>query len=329
MTNNSMQPIGMGEGISSSESLPTHVAKQWGFPLQRVEREGTVFYSIRDWIAGITGASPEKARIIWKDFKRSHKDAGGAVLHALPYKASDGKPYETEFTNDEGLYKIAVTLYVSKNRPALRAIKDYLAKAGVFVDEARRDPEAASEKLAIARRNQAVRRGRDEEWVSTREAGVIPRKQFVARIYALVRNKEAFSPIIGSITNDVYRGTFQSDTRGLQERLGISSKQTPRDYMSRLALLYTAVAEETIKTYLGRYSDTDFVPVSVIHDVVHVIAEGIGAQADVTAKALQIDIVTGRKLDDKPLTQGEFVGLLSASAQPRGLRSGGQSKSQT
>ena len=72
------------------------------------------FYSIRDWIAGITDSSPDKARVIWKDFKRTHENAGGVVLHALPYLASDGKPYETEFTDDEGLYKVAMGLGVSK-----------------------------------------------------------------------------------------------------------------------------------------------------------------------------------------------------------------------
>ena len=43
------------------------------------------------------------------------------------------------YTNDEGLYKIAMWLRVNSNRASLKAIKDFLAKAGVFVDEARRD----------------------------------------------------------------------------------------------------------------------------------------------------------------------------------------------
>lgn len=329
MTNNSIQPIGMGEGISSSDSLPMHVAKQWRFPLQWEEVEGTTVYCIKDWIVGLTGAKGMTAnQMVWKWKYRIGKE-DKTPIHLLPYKGPGGRTYPMQFTTDEGLYKIAESLRVTKGRTALRAIKNFLAKAGVFVDEARRDPEAASEKLAIARRNQALRSGKSEEWIATREQGVTTRKQFVARIHALVQDKKAFGPIIGSITNEVYRGAFQSDVKGLRERLGISLKENPRDHFSVLALAYTTIAEETIRIHLGEYSDNDFVPVAVIHNVVNAIAGAIGVQTAVIANALQIDVVSGRKLGDKPLTQGQFVNLLTAAAQPRGLKSGGQSKSQT
>ncbi len=329
MANDSMQPFGMEQGIASSESLPMYVAKRWSFPIQWHEREGAVFYSIRDWIAGITDSSTDKARIIWKNFKSKHENAGGVISVALPYIASDGKPYETEFTDDEGLYKVAMGMGVSKNRPALRAIKDYLSKAGVFVDEARRDPETASERLGIARRNQAIRAGKSEEWIATREIGVTTRKQFVARIHALVQDKKAFGPIIGSITNEVYRGAFQSDVKGLRERLGISLKESPRDHFTIIALSYTTIAEETIRIHLGQYSDNEVVPIAVIHNVVNAIAGAIGAQTEIISNALQIDVVSGRKLGDEPLTQGQFENILTAAAQPRGLSTDGRSKSQT
>jgi len=184
-------PMGIVQGIPQSESLPTFVAKKWQFALQQYERDEVTYYSIRDWIAGLTGSSAEKARVIWKDYKR--RNEGGVVSTTGPYAAQDGRTYETEFTSDEGLYKLAVTLRASKNRPALKAIKDFLARAGVFADEVRRDPEAAAEKLAIGRRNQYLRQGKSEDWIATREQSVVTRKQFVASINALVQNKETFS----------------------------------------------------------------------------------------------------------------------------------------
>ena len=326
MTNNSIQSMGMGEGISPSESLPMHVARQWAFPLQWHEHEGTVFYNIKDWIAGLTDAKGLKPNHIWWNYKARQ---GGLSTRVLPYQGPQNMTYDMDYTDDEGLYKIAMSLKVTKTRPALRAIKDFLAKAGVFVDEARRDPEVASEKLAIARRNQALRSGKSEEWIATREIGVTTRKQFVARIHALVEDKKAFGPIIGSITNEVYRGAFQSDVKGLRERLGISLKENPCDHFTIIALSYTTIAEETIRIHLGQYGDNDFVPMAVIHNVVNAIAGAIGAQTAVISKALQIDVVSGRKLGDKPLTQGQFESLLTAAAQPRGPKTGGQPKSQT
>lgn len=313
MTNNSMQPIGMGTGIPSSESLPMHIAKQWGFPLQWHEREGMVFYNIKDWIAGLTGSN--QASHMWANYNSRHPE-DPIPSREMDYHAENGQTFTVDFTTDEGLYRLTMALRITKGRTALKAIKDYLAKAGVFVDEARRDPETAAEKLGVARRMQAVRRGKSEEWIATREEGVTTRKQFVARIYALVRDKRAFSLIIGSITNEVYRGAFQSDVKGLRERLGISLKENPRDHFSRIALAYTTIAEESIRIHLGQLSDNDFVPVSVIHDVVNSIAGAIGAQTQVIAKALQIDIVTGRKMIEGPLTKRQFEGLLIQSAKP-------------
>ena len=257
------------------------------------------------------------------------KTPGGVVLHALPYLASDGKPYETEFTDDEGLYKVAMGLGVSKNRPALRAIKDYLAKAGVFVDEARRDPETASERLAIARRNQAVRAGKSEGWIADREMSVITRKQFVARVHSLTEDKATFGRVIGTITNDVYRGVFDDDVMGLRNRLGITSKENPRDHFSRIALAYTTIAEESIRIHLDQYADTDYVPFVAMRRVAESLAGAIGVQVAIISSALQIDAVSGRKLGDSPLTQGEFENLLTAAAQPRSPQLGDPSRSQT
>ena len=57
------------------------------FPLQQHGRDDTKYYSILDWIVGITDSTPDKARVVWKDFKRLHENAGGVVSLALPYLA--------------------------------------------------------------------------------------------------------------------------------------------------------------------------------------------------------------------------------------------------
>jgi hypothetical protein len=313
MATNGILPLDGPENIPSSESLPIFVAKKWGFPLQFHEVDDTTLYSIKDWLAGLTGSN--QASHMWANYRERHPE------HPLPsremvYIAENGQAFTLAFTTDEGLYKLAMTLRITRNRPALRAIKDFLARAGVFVDEARRDPETAAEKLALIHRRQAIRRGKSEEWIATREEGKVTRKQFVRRIYALVRDKRVFGPIIAGITNEVYRGTFGSDTKGLRERLGITTKENPRDHFSRLALAYTTIAEESIRIHLGQYGEGAFVPVPVIYEVVSSIAAGIGIQTSQLAKALQIDIVSGQKLVEAPLTQKAFEELLRDSAQP-------------
>jgi hypothetical protein len=203
----------------------------------------------------------------------------------------------------------------------LGAIKDYLAMSGVFVDDARRDPERASEQLQIARRNQALRSGKSDEWIATREQGVVTRKQFVTSIHNLVEDKKRFGIIIGGITNTMYKGGFDSDVKGLRKRLGISTKENPRDHFSRIALAYTVIAEESIQIFMGSYSDRDYVPVNIIYDVVASISAGIGVQVGTIADALRIDAVSGNKASDKPLTQGDFNALLNRASQPKQMES--------
>jgi len=312
---NIIPSIKIDDGIPSSESLPTYIAKKWGFPLQQHEVNGTTFYSIKDWIAGLTGTN-SKASDIWRDYQRRTGSEGGMVSNPLPYRTVEGRTIQMDFTNDEGLYKLAVTLRATKARPLLRTIKDFLAKSGVFVDEARRDPETASEKLAIERRSKAILAGKTEEWIVTREQSVITRKQFVNSIYALVQDKKAFGAIIGAITNDEYRGVFAADTAGLRSRLGITSKENPRDHFSRIALAYTTIAEESIRIHLNNHSDKDFVPVYVIQDVVRTLSAAIGVQASLIANALGVDIVTGQKLIEGHEMQGKLGDILN-NAKPK------------
>ena len=292
MSRNSTVPFHSNESLDPSTPLPLHVARLWNFPLQCYQLEDQEYFSIKDWIVGLTGST--RPGHTWENFKNRHK-GNLPLTKGMSYAMPDGRTFTMDFTIDEGLYRIAVELKITKTRPALKAIKEFLAKAGVSLDEARRDPEGAAERLAIARHTQAFRAGKSEEWVGTREEGVITRKQFVSQVHALVQDKKQFAVIIGSLTNDVYRGTFHGDVRGLRERLGISTKENPRDHFSRIALSYTTIAEESIRIHLSKYNDNDFVPVPVIRDVVQTLSATIGVQADTLANALQIDILTGER----------------------------------
>ena len=293
MVHNSIMPFSSAGSLDPSIALPLHVARLWDFPLQYHVVEAEEYFSIKDWIAGLTGS--RRASHMWENYRDRNK-GNVPPSKGMAYVAANGQTFTLDFTTDEGLYKITLGLRVTSDRPVLKAIKSFLAKAGVFVDAARRDPEGAAEQLDIARRAQALQAGKSEEWITTREEGVLTRKQFVAQIYALVQDKNRFGPIIGSLTNDIYRGAFHDDVQGLRERLGISTKQNPRDHFSRIALSYTTIAEEAIRIHLGQHEDKDYVPVPVIRQVVQDISAAIGVQADTLARALQIDVVSGKRL---------------------------------
>jgi hypothetical protein len=185
----SIAPVHGNDTLDPSIPLPLHVARLWGVPLRYHVVEGQEYFSIKDGMAGLTGS--HRAGHLWENYRDRHKE-DVRPYQGMVYVATNGQKFTLDFTTDEGLYQLTVAPRVTSARPALKAIKDLLVKAGVFVDEARRDPERAAERLAIVRRTQALRAGKSEEWIASREEGVMTRKQFVSQIYALVQNKKRF-----------------------------------------------------------------------------------------------------------------------------------------
>ena len=128
--------------------LPLYVAQQWSFDLAYVDQDSNpshYLYSIQDWIEGI--GETERARKLWNDLKSQLSDSTGQsfLLHKLPYKAANGRTYQMDYTNAEGLYRIAQEMRPTKGRIRLDSIRQYLASAGVLVDEVRRDADAAAQ----------------------------------------------------------------------------------------------------------------------------------------------------------------------------------------
>ena len=145
MSRNSIVPFHSNESLDPSTPLPLHVARLWNFPLQCYQLEDQEYFSIKDWIVGLTGST--RPGHTWENFKNRHK-GNLPLTKGMSYAMPDGRTFTMDFTIDEGLYRIAVELKITKTRPALKAIKEFLAKAGVFLDEARRDPEGAAERLS-------------------------------------------------------------------------------------------------------------------------------------------------------------------------------------
>jgi hypothetical protein len=103
------------------------------------EREQSIFqFAIQDWIKGLTDA--HNPTMIWADIKRrTNLPELLDSIQQLPYTAGNGKVYQMDFITDKGLYLIAQHLCATKAHPALQAIKKFLADAGVFLDETRRE----------------------------------------------------------------------------------------------------------------------------------------------------------------------------------------------
>jgi hypothetical protein len=286
--------------------LPQLVAQKWNFQLAQHRKEDQVFYAIQDWIRGLTGEeNGSKISRMWVDLRQKNPVFETFVsIESLPYKASDGKTYFRDHTIDKGLYMIAQTLRVTKARPALAAIKKFLAEAGAFVDEVRRDPNtvllsgALTPEQAIDAAIQVYRaQGKPDNWIRARLEGKIKRNLFTAALTAAVL--ETLTPRhYATATDDVYQGLWGRTAAYLKGELSLPKSASLRDHQPMLALHYQGIAEEVAAHQLGERVELTW---AEARQIVQKVAAFIGQQAKATSDLLKLDLATGKSLlENKP-----------------------------
>jgi len=275
--------------------LPLIVATRWNFPLAHVQTEDGMYYAVQDWIVGLIGVTNEQASKDWTKLKKKTSP----LWRSLPYRASDGKTYKRPFTDDKGVYVIAQYLRPLEVRPVLEEVREFLAAAGAFVDEIRRTPEtvvlkgAINPDEAIDAAIKAYRaQGKDDRWIQARIEGKIKRNQFTAALSAAV--EELLTPRhFATATDDIYMGLWQRTAAQLKKELDLPKKANLRDHQPMLALHYQGIAEEVCAHKLGTRQELTW---DEARDIVKMVANFIGKQAQQTAELLQMDLATGSPL---------------------------------
>lgn len=267
--------------------LPLYVAQQWAFDLAYVDVDGNpsnYMYAIQDWIAGL--AESDRSRKLWNDLKPQLSDSNGQFkikVDQHPYIASNGKTYQMNFTNAEGLYRIAQELRPTKARPRLDVIRKYLAAAGVLVDEVRRDPEAAATLVEdLKARHQRVR-----------EQGKQKRINFTQT----ARETHATNrPNYAALTNAEYQVLFGAAKDELVKTLGLTTAQANRfrDHISTLALQAIDASETAGAIKMQQLNRRLTTPeqVEIVRHCARLVAPGFWALADY----LQVDLLSGKPL---------------------------------
>jgi hypothetical protein len=266
--------------------LPLYVAQQWNFPLAYVDQDGSpshYLYSVQDWIGGI--GETNRASKLWNDLKNQLSDSIGKsiLLQKLPYKANNGRTYQMDYTDADGLYRIAQELRPTKDRTRLDAIRQYLAAAGVLVDEVRRDADAAAALLddLEARHREIRARGKQKRIKLTETAR---------------ETHEKGHPDYAGMTNAEYEELFGAAKDELVKTLGLTQAQAARfrDHISTLALQAIDAAETggAIKMQqLGRRLTTQE-QIAIVRHAARLVAPGFWALADY----LNVDLLSGNLL---------------------------------
>jgi hypothetical protein len=274
--------------------LPEIVAEFYGFPLAYADdTDGNRYYAVQDWIRGV--AEIPDARNLWTKLKRRMVNAGVEMSPwklQLPYRASDGKHYKVDFATASGLYQI--TQRMDANTGLRNQVLQYLAKAGVVVDDMRIDPEKALEAAIEGYRRQ----GKSEKWIQSRIVGKVARLYFTAAFSRSMKEKTT-PKHYALLTDEVYLGLWKRRAATLKKQMGLKKNDSLRDFQSALALSYQMVAENASGHRLDQKQDLVF---DDAKNIVRAISEIVGTQVEQMSKELGIDIAT-----DRPLLQDKNV----------------------
>jgi len=296
MTNLPMFPEHNSE--NDNTPLPLLVAKKWGFPLAFHIVDGQYLYAIQDWVRGLLGE--EDIRYVLSKLKQ-HKSLKEMwkSLPRLKYKATDGKIYPRDFCTDENLYLMAQYLRITHDRPLLNEIRQFLAKAGVFVDEMRLDPKTVLTSGAITA-DQALDaviqmyrdQGRSDEWIQARMEGKIKRNEFVMALKAAVASPLA-PHHYALATDEMYVGLWKRTAAQLKKELNLAKNASLRDHQPMLGLEYQRIAEGVAAKKLGDRQELTW---DEARAIIKMVATFIGRQAKETSELMEMDLATGRPL---------------------------------
>lgn len=201
------------------------------------DKEDEKYYiSIVD-IVGVLSES-ENPRNYWKVLKHRLKKEGNESVtncNQLKLKASDGKYYNTDVVDIEGMFRIIESIPSKNAEP----IKQWLAKLGSERIDETFDPSLAAQRSIDLYRA----KGYDEKWIAKRIKGIQDRKQLtdVWKDGGIIEQKE-----YAILTNEIYK-EWSGMTAKQYKQYKDLRKESLRDNMDNIEIILTDLSEETTK----------------------------------------------------------------------------------
>ena len=201
------------------------------------DKEDEKYYiSVVD-IVGVVSES-DNPRNYWKVLKHRLKQEGNESVtncNQLKLKASDGKYYNTDVVDIEGMFRIIESIPSKNAEP----IKQWLAKLGSERIDETFDPSLAAQRSIDLYRA----KGYDEKWIAKRIKGIQDRKQLtdVWKDGGITEQKE-----YAILTNEIYKEWSGMTAKQYKQYKGLR-KESLRDNMDNIEIILTDLSEETTK----------------------------------------------------------------------------------
>jgi len=219
----------MGEDDNKNE---THIAIFNGKTIRRKLVNNEWFFSVVDIIGVLTESNIP--RRYWSDLKIKLEEEDFHLydfLVQLKLKSGDGKEYETDCANTEGIFRIIQSIPSKKAEP----FKRWLAKVGYERVQEIENPELAQERM----KELYEKKGYSKEWIEKRLRGIAIRQELTDEWKNRGVQKEIEFAIL---TNEISKATFGKTVEEYKEHKKLK-RENLRDHMDDLELIFTMLGE--------------------------------------------------------------------------------------
>ena len=215
--------------------------------IRTIESEGQTWYSVIDVIGAITNSSNPKS--YWSTLRgRLNKEGSEVVTNCerLKLPASDGKKYATDCATRETLLRLIQSVPSKSVEP----FKLWLANAGEQNIQETENPDLIFARLMDSYRGQ----GRSEDWIQTRIRSLVVRNQLTDTW----KERNVKGSEFAILTDAIHSGTFDMTTKDHKAYKGLSPKDSLRENMSDLELVFTTLSETLTKEMAEKFNAQGF-----------------------------------------------------------------------
>ena len=222
------------EKREKDDKSETHIAIFNGKAIRRKLVKDNWFFSVVDIIGVLTES--EDPNDYWYRLKKREKESSGIKLSTfcrqLKLKSGDGKEYETDCADTEGIFRIIQSIPSKKAEP----FKRWLAKVGYERIQEIEDPELAQERM----KKLYELKGYSKDWIDKRLRGIAIRQNLTDEWKNRDINEEIEYAIL---TNEISKATF-GKTVEEYKALKKLKRENLRDHMDELEIIFSMLGEK-------------------------------------------------------------------------------------
>ena len=159
--------------MNSEPNITTRIAIFKGKKVRKIIYQNEWWFSVVDVIEALTDSN--KPRVYWSAMKTRVKVNEGielsTICRQLKLESSDGKKYETDCANTEGVFRIIQSISSPKAEP----FKRWLARVGYERVQEIEDPELATKRTRALYKA----KGYPDAWIEKRMRGIEIRETLI------------------------------------------------------------------------------------------------------------------------------------------------------